>query len=126
MTLLQKQRIDEMRKHGESYTKIAASLGLSENTIKSYCRRNLLKIDTCPQCGKPLVHIPHKRNKKFCSDKCRMAWWKAHPEALNRKAIYNFACLQCGTVFQAYGNAKRKFCSRSCYGQASARRWRDE
>jgi uncharacterized protein YjcR len=42
MTSFQKEQIHRMRSAGMGYAKIAASLGVSENTIKSYCRRNNL------------------------------------------------------------------------------------
>ncbi len=38
-----------------------------------------------------------------------MAWWKAHPEALDRNAVYRFVCPTCGGSFEAYGNANRNF-----------------
>lgn len=123
MTTTQKQQIEELRGKGETYAVIAETIGVSENTVKSYCRRNGIevakkKFETCPECGMPLMHIPHKRQKRFCSDKCRLAWWEKHPEGLNRKAIYHFVCLNCGTSFTAYGNSKRKYCSRSCASAA--------
>ena len=40
MTAAQKQRIESLRGKGESYAAIADDLGIPENTIKSYCRRN--------------------------------------------------------------------------------------
>ena len=55
------------------------------------------------------------RPKKFCSDKCRMAWWNAHQDQVTRNAHYSFVCAQCGENFTVYGNASRKFCSRACY-----------
>jgi len=120
MTSLQKQRILTMRESGEKYSYIAVELGLSENTVKSFCRRNTNAAESsvCPECGKTLTHIPHKRKKRFCSDKCRLAWWKAHPEALKRKAVYSFVCAFCGSAFKSYGNVKRKYCSRACFGSA--------
>jgi uncharacterized protein YjcR len=42
MTSFQKEQIHRMRSAGMGYAKIAASLGISENTIKSYCRRHNL------------------------------------------------------------------------------------
>ena len=38
----QKEDIRQMRAEGHSYAKIADRLGISENTVKSYCRRNNL------------------------------------------------------------------------------------
>ena len=43
MTKDEKSRIAAMRRDGMGYTKIALELGLSENTVKSYCRRNGLR-----------------------------------------------------------------------------------
>jgi len=128
MTSTQKQRIKYLRGKGESYAAIAGALGISENTVKSYCRRNSLGEDyikeqtiaktdnACAKCGKQLTHTPGAKKKRFCSDKCRMAWWANHPEAVNRKAVYRFTCLVCGTEYESYGNAYRKYCSRACYG----------
>lgn len=126
MTIAQKQRIEYLRYRGGSYTAIADDLGIPENTVKSYCRRHNIGIaikteqatsaDTCGNCGCPLSQTPGGKHRRFCSDKCRMAWWKAHPEAVNRKAVYHFVCPTCGVEFESYGNAKRKYCSRACFG----------
>lgn len=128
MTTAQKQRIEFLRGQGENYAAIAGDLGISENTVKSYCRRNNVGIaikqehptptEVCANCGCPLRHTPGAKHKRFCSDGCRMAWWKAHPKAVDRKAVYHFVCPTCGGSFEAYGNAKRKYCSRACFGVA--------
>ena len=126
MTGIQKQRIEYLRGKGESYAAIAADLSISTNTVKSYCRRNNLGVgyvaelptetdDTCENCGKPLHHTPGSKRKRFCSDKCRLRWWKAHPESMNQKAVYNFTCPNCDIAFSAYGNKGRKYCSHDCY-----------
>lgn len=134
MTLAQKQQITALRGRGDSYKMIAAALGIPVNTVQSYCRRNNLSGDctiagletadatddgdVCPNCGRLLIHISGAKRKRFCSDRCRSAWWKAHPEALNRKAIYHFICPKCGIAFESYGNAHRKYCSRACHADA--------
>ena len=126
MNELQKQQIIELRNQGISYSKIADALGISLNTIKSFCRRNNLgghigkeskQINKtfCKECGKELNQNLGKKPLKFCSDKCRVKWWNTHPELVNRKAIYSFICTYCGEPFTAYGNSKRKYCSHSCY-----------
>ena len=109
-----------LQRQGYGYRKIATLLGLSPNSVKDYCRRNpyIPDEEKCPQCGKRLVNTPHKREKKFCSDKCRLAWWNSHPELINRKAIYHLTCAHCGKPFDAYGKANKKYCSRSCYADA--------
>jgi len=124
MTLIQKNIITDMRSIDASYAEIANTLGLSKNTVKSYCQRNAIvqtnitKSDNCTyckQCGVKFEIIPGRKQKIFCSDKCRTAWWVAHPEKLNRKATYNFICAFCGANFTAYGNQTRKFCNHACY-----------
>jgi len=137
MTTAQTKRLIYLRSKGESYAKIAATLGISENTVKSYSRRNNLgadyiseqitaESDICENCGRLLKHTRGAKRKRFCSDKCRLAWWNAHPEAVNRKAMYSFVCPTCGTKFEAYGNAKRKYCSRACFSAARSRSVRCE
>lgn len=67
MTTAQTKRLIYLRSKGESYAKIAATLGISENTVKSYCRRNNLgadyiseqitaESDICENCGRLLKH----------------------------------------------------------------------
>lgn len=132
MTAIEKQRIKYLRGKGESYAAIAAALAISENTVKSYCRRNNLGAsisvplvpaskDTCTNCGLPLIHTSGAKKKRFCSDRCRMAWWNAHPEAVNRKAIRGYTCQTCGKQFTAYGNTERKYCTRVCYAKTKGR-----
>lgn len=129
MTILQKEQIKQMRKDGLSYAHISLVLELSENTVKSFCRRNNLgsahaKVPVlserifCSQCKKPLAQRIGAKKKRFCSDKCRMSWWNAHPEAVKHKTINTFICEACGLTFESYGKRQRKYCSRACYGQS--------
>lgn len=127
MTKQEKQDVLTMRDAGYSYAKIAISLNLSENTVKSFCRRKRLDMpgivdgDLCGQCGKPLIHTQGAKKKRYCSDRCRMAWWNAHPEAINHKSAVQMVCAACGISFESYGARARKYCSRKCYGQARRR-----
>ena len=123
MTEKQKAEIVRMRGDGVSYKQISDVLSLSVNTIKSYCKRNnILKTDSekalyasCLQCGKPVIQKEKTKRRKFCSDVCRRKWWNAHPEQVNRKALYKNRCECCGKEFEAYGNNHRKYCSHECY-----------
>lgn len=109
----------ELRRQGLGYKTIAAITGYSVNTVKSACRRHPpVNEKVCLQCGVKVEQAPHRKEKKFCSDKCRMAWWKEHPERLNRKAFYHLVCAHCGKPFDSYGNDHRKYCSRACYDAA--------
>lgn len=125
MNKLQKERIELLRAEGQSYTRIADILCVSENTVKSFCRRNNLSgttnnnlKDRCRGCGSSLIQTKGAKQKHFCSDLCRMKWWNAHPEEVNRKAIYKLTCMLCGVEFESYGNKGRKYCSRACSGAA--------
>ena len=127
LTLTEKEKVHQMRLDGMSYSKIATYIGISENTIKSFCRRNNLgaepknkprtieKCVVCKQCGKPLNQCTKGQPKKFCSDECRRIWWKVNDNLLNRKAFYNLICTGCGKGFISYGNKNRKFCGHSCF-----------
>ena len=121
MTDLQIEQIRAMRLQGVGYTKISQALGISDNTVRSFCRRNGLAGEAsmnttcCKQCGKPIRIVPKQKPRKFCSDACRTAWWNSHPEAVDRKAVYHFTCAACGKDFTAYGNAHRKYCGHACY-----------
>ena len=117
MTDVQKADIIRLRSEGQSFGKIAAALELSVNTVKSFCSRNK-DSRLCYCCGTPIIQPPHTRQKKFCSNRCRMKWWYAHKDDVNRRAIYDFTCACCGQQFQAYGNDHRKYCSRACYIKA--------
>lgn len=129
MNIQQRQAIHRLRGEGLSYAKVSALTGISENTVKSYCRRNDLgsgatKETTvgsfCRQCGSPLTQTKGSKPKRFCSDKCRMTWWNSHPDAVNHKLVRQITCLFCGKTFTALGNRTRKYCSRTCYGMSKA------
>jgi endogenous inhibitor of DNA gyrase (YacG/DUF329 family) len=121
MTNQQKDQIRTMRMQGLGYVKIGQALGISHNTVRSFCRRNGLDRDAaknttaCQQCGKLVKIIPKQKPKKFCSDACRASWWNSHPELVRRKAVYHYTCACCGQEFTAYGNQTRKYCSHKCY-----------
>jgi predicted transcriptional regulator len=128
MTSIQKEQVQKMRQEGQSYSQIALALGISENTIKSYCRRkNLGAIKntspkteknictSCKQCGRPLKQGTKGQPKKFCSEQCRRLWWKANDSKLDKKAYYTLSCAECGRKFESYGNKNRKFCGHACY-----------
>ena len=122
MTSEQKLQIEEYRKNGIGYKQIAKNIGISVNSVKTYCRRNnlcsedLQKKDTvCEQCGKSIVQTKGRKRKRFCSDSCRNKWCNTHLDQVKRKANYEFVCPVCEKVFTVYGNSKRKYCSHECY-----------
>jgi transposase-like protein len=128
MTDLQKERITRMRSNGISYNQIASTLGISVNSVKSYCQRNQLGSqcaqDTssvladekcCKQCAKELNQIKSRKKQKFCSDTCRMAWWNRHRHMIRGQACLPLPCAHCGKSFRSYGKQHRKYCSHACY-----------
>ena len=125
MTDQERTQIVQLQKKGLGYKRIATQLNLPVNGVKSFCRRHPVNKDTalsdavgCLQCGTPLTQQPHRKAKKFCSDKCRMAWWNTHQDQVNRKAYYQHIWPACGKLFESYGKEHRVYCSRACYAQA--------
>ena len=87
MTDEQRVQIINLREAGNGYKKIGQLLDLSENTVKSFCqRRNLggvvvqttADVSVCKCCGKAVPQTAGRKEKKFCSDRCRMKWWNSH------------------------------------------------
>ena len=122
MTNAEKNYIVRYRRAGKSCTEIASALGLSTNTVKSFCRRNDIIPDErktesgsgetkCLQCGKTVIRHPHRKTKRFCSDVCRLTWWHAHRD-MTKNAVER-RCRQCGQVFHSV--REQKYCSRACY-----------
>lgn len=123
MTDAQRAAIADYRANGYGYKKISQLIGVSENTVKSFCRRSEAEAatpevrveKTCLFCGKTVPQTPGRKEKKFCSDFCRNRWWNGNLDLVNRRAMYEFVCPTCGKPFTAYGNRNRKYCSHACY-----------
>lgn len=132
MTIFQREQVQRMRSGGISYSKIAVCLGISENTIKSYCQRNnlggmnaTLKAEQediekevfsfCKNCGRSIEQRPSKKPRKFCSDECRITWWNSHMDLVSQKSIHHLECVECRKPFDSYGNKNRKYCTHACY-----------
>jgi hypothetical protein len=143
MNATQKEQIRLLRLQRIGYSKIAQSLSLSENTVKSYCKRNNLggvaaaplnsdtaELRFCKNCGNPLLQKKGSKPKKFCCNECRTAWWNSHLDTVNKKAVYSLVCIHCGRAFESYGNKSRRFCCHPCYvaerfGKAQSQKVRD-
>lgn len=135
MNNIEREQIIALRTAGQSYARIAGTLNLSVNSVKSFCRRNALSsgvgssikhikdeaplgATSCEQCGQLTVQTPGRKHKRFCSDTCRTAWWNAHRTQVRRKTMRTFCCARCGMQFSRYGVTMRSFCSRSCASAA--------
>ncbi len=124
MTDRQKQQIIRLRKEGFGYTAVANKVGISKDTVKSFCRRNGLagerassaetQVPGCRECGKPLQQTERKAPHvllRWMQGK----WWHEHLEKIKQRMVYSFSYAGCGKPFTAYGNSKRKYCSHACY-----------
>ena len=85
MTFNQISTIQNLRAENYSYAKIAEVLGMSPDTVKSYCLRHNIVASSVPRktkeekanlmicrwCGKPIDNPWNRVGKRFCSDACR-------------------------------------------------------
>lgn len=129
MTDNQREQLIKLRMEGKGYGTIAQTLGVSPNTVKSFCRRNELRESSvegkpvvfssettaCQNCGRTIQQIAKQKKKRFCCDKCRNTWWNSYLDMVKRKAVYEFDCPHCGKKFHIYGDKRRKCCSHACY-----------
>ena len=128
MTNAQRKLVRDLRTAGQGYKSIAATLGISASTIKSFCRRgNVAKHDVskeseiagnkdkCKQCGCPLPQHGGLKHRSFCSTDCRVRWWSKNRSQLNGKSSVLKHCACCGSVFRSQVSANRKFCSHACF-----------
>ena len=125
MTNQEKEQITALRSQGYGYKKIGQLMGLSVNTVKTYCKRNALggtvanqpgsTEKVCKCCGATLVQTPGRKRKIFCSAACRTKWWNAHPELVKHRGDHQVICGHCGQAFSVSKNSARKYCSHGCY-----------
>ena len=71
------EKIAQMVLFGMTPSKIAAEMGKPLSTIKSHIRRHPIipPEPKCLWCGVPVVQPEGRKQKKFCSDRCRMQYW---------------------------------------------------
>lgn len=118
MTQEQKTLILYYREQHMTYREIGEKLGLSPDTVKTFCRRNTPQEDRtetsassqCRNCGAPVHLLPGRRERLFCSPACRTAYWRKH-NLLGGTPRY---CAGCGALLTG-GSASRKYCSHACY-----------
>ena len=128
MTDNEKAEIVRLRMSGMGYKAIASRLKISRDRIRAFCKSAGIngiaeaailnhEIDiergaVCIRCGRRLVQTQRGRNKKFCSDKCRSAYWLKNTNS-KTPAMNEAVCAGCGKQFFSYG--RRKYCSHECY-----------
>ena len=118
MTKEQKTLILYYREQHMTYRQIGEKLGLSPDTVKTFCRRNGAQAGKtaqsaecrCRNCGAPVHPLPGRRERLFCSPACRTAYWRKH-NLLGKDPRY---CAGCGALLTG-GSASRKYCGHACY-----------
>ena len=130
-------RITVLRREGQSYAAISEAVGLSLNTVKSFCRRKGIQVNavpvktvaptavavedvvcSCRNCGREVPQNPGRKPKIFCSDRCRNDWWNKNRALVRHKNGRQVPCPVCGRLFEVYGSHKQKYCSHGCYIKA--------
>jgi len=122
VTVEEKKLLLELKKSGMGYKRISAFTGLPLGTVRTFFYRqasqNDITVPLCQQCGNPLKTGTVKRERRFCSDHCRMRWWAEHKDQMNCIAGKHLICPWCNKEFVVYGKKKRVYCSRDCYAAA--------
>ena len=114
----QKTLILYYREQHMTYRQIGEKLGLSPDTVKTFCRRKRAQSERteesvqaqCRNCGAPVHLLPGRRERLFCSPACRTAYWRKH-NLLGGTPRY---CAGCGALLTG-GSASRKYCGHACY-----------
>lgn len=123
MNAEQKIQIQQLRENGVGIKKIADTLKLTRDSVKSYCNRHHIAPkeksdsdnDFCLYCFKKLVHTPKHKKKKFCGIECKQKWWSQHRELIKHKKTVICHCKYCGSEFQRLPSSNQKFCNQKCY-----------
>ena len=133
MTENQKTQIRTLRQQGLGYQAIGSMLGLTRDSVRSYCKNHGLQGipmvmelnikerikagEVCAQCYGQIEKAKTGRPKRFCSEECRRMYWKDHRMEGNRSkgATYIMECKYCHKTFESYGNRNRKYCCHQHY-----------
>lgn len=132
MTKEQRKQIYLLRKFGLGYQAIGKAVGLSRDSVRSYCkshgmagvtgisdevRKKIKNGELCLFCAGKISQSKTGRPAKFCCDQCRREYWKIHRNEgkHSEKATYTMECKFCHRIFEVYGNKGRKYCSHRHY-----------
>ena len=122
MTLQQRNAILALRESGTSMRKIAETLGLPLNTVKSFCYRSKTTqketehLICCNYCGSIIKQKSNSTVRHFCDRHCYIKWW--HCQSGRSRTVYHKECLYCGKLFDALSKKTQRYCSIACF-QAS-------
>ena len=120
MTAEQKKRVLQLRAQCMPFTEIAAATDIPRNSVKSFCQREAKKQcpkpkTACKHCGAAINQTPKTKQRVYCNDACRYAYWNRHR---GERAAHAFLCAHCGGAFVACPSARRKYCSQRCFHAA--------
>ena len=127
MTKRQKNSVQALRTIGWTYAKIAETIGIPMDTVKSFCYRQKVAIQKthdadgnplCRHCSKRLYQNTRGRSRSFCNDRCRYEWWNRYRPLLGSESTVTLTCHRCKSQFSAYAFQNRKYCSVDCYTRA--------
>lgn len=124
-----REEIRLLKSAGMSFRRLAEYTGESITAVRAQCsdvhsaieNKDLLdqiqKKKACAYCGRKIEPPKKGRPKRFCSDECRHAYWKANRDQMkkNPEAVYTKVCAYCGKTFTSYGNKNRKYCCHEHY-----------
>lgn len=119
MTDFQKIKIQELYKQGKGPSEISSIMNIDIEEIKTFLKRYKdadIGKPKCLYCGQELQNEYEILNKKFCSLKCKNAWWTKNSDKCNRTFIEH-TCKFCGKKFSTRKKTSM-FCSRKCYADA--------
>jgi len=74
-----KIKMEDLKKLGFGYKRISKQLNLNVNTVASYFKRKDIQFRPvyCKNCGYKIIQMNKTgRKKKFCSEKCRLSYYK--------------------------------------------------
>ena len=124
MTNSEKAYITHYRQAGYGLAEIARTLGLPSSTVKAFCRRGgivplnenadesaKLTEGICLNCGATMSLETGHKQRKFCSDACRLTWWHAH-RYMAKNAVEH-TCPACGRTFRT--SRTQTYCSLDCF-----------
>lgn len=81
-------------------------------------RQERFKPRICPNCGKEFVPMWERGGlPRFCSDECRIVWWREYHKVMPDKEEPSITCAYCGKEMNRQSG---KYCGRVCYRLGAA------
>ena len=109
----------ELRKKNLNVREISKVVGVHFTTVAKWLRNAkqeelIKKLPKCPNCGKVIRVSKGHNPRKFCSDKCRTAWWRKSNVNFGTTKIPLKECDHCKKLFKPK-RKNQKYCCRFCY-----------